>query len=481
MKYSKISNTLSALMLGLFCVLMAVAVLLGVGNFAYKSYIAAFAFALLLFVGYLLLRKKLGNSCSILDRVSRGKLLALLSFLCLLVNGAWIIFFRIEPSADFKTYWLYAQSLAENKVAINHYVSLFPHIFGFSYLVSLLIKIFGANQLLVPVCNVILTCCSGILVFNLCEKEYGKKAAAYAYILWIICPSKLIYNAMVLSEPLYTFLILLFIYIVYSLDSDSNGIKKKAIVFILAGLTSGLILRVINCVRPISAILLIAFAIWFLLLRGEKVKRTDSWKTFGLFVVLVLTVYIPTKGLWNSYVTERMGEEPSTVTGYSVYVGFNPETGGSYSNDDMNELFSCYFGQNLSATESHQVLLEKAKERMKSGEINYPVFITGKIRTFLGNDEGGAFYASEALSSTEYSLLCIISNVFYYFLVLLSVAGALLLIRTKRYSALQLCPLYILGLTCAHMLVEVAGRYHYSIIPMLILTAAAFLGKSKES
>jgi len=32
-----------------------------------------------------------------------------------------------------------------------------------------------------------------------------------------------------------------------------------------------------------------------------------------------------------------------------------------------------------------------------------------------------------------------------------------------------LAPLYILGLTLAQMLVEVAGRYHYSMIPMLLL------------
>ena len=34
---------------------------------------------------------------------------------------------------------------------------------------------------------------------------------------------------------------------------------------------------------------------------------------------------------------------------------------------------------------------------------------------------------------------------------------------------LLLAPLYILGLTLAQMLVEVAGRYHYSMIPMLLL------------
>lgn len=36
-----------------------------------------------------------------------------------------------------------------------------------------------------------------------------------------------------------------------------------------------------------------------------------------------------------------------------------------------------------------------------------------------------------------------------------------------------MAPLYVLGLTSAQMLVEVAGRYHYSLLPMLMLMAQA--------
>ena len=39
-------------------------------------------------------------------------------------------------------------------------------------------------------------------------------------------------------------------------------------------------------------------------------------------------------------------------------------------------------------------------------------------------------------------------------------------------SAFLLLPLYTLGLTLAHMLIEVSSRYHYSLIPMFILLAA---------
>ena len=45
----------------------------------------------------------------------------------------------------------------------------------------------------------------------------------------------------------------------------------------------------------------------------------------------------------------------------------------------------------------------------------------------------------------------------------------------------QLLPLYVLGLTLAHMLVEVADRYHYSLIPILVIFAAlGFVGEERR-
>ena len=82
-------------------------------------------------------------------------------------------------------------------------------------------------------------------------------------------------------------------------------------------------------------------------------------------------------------------------------------------------------------------------------------------------------YSSAVLRHTElFSKAC---NSFYYGIVLLSLAGAVQLWRRGAGSAALLAPLYVLGLTSAQMLVEVAGRYHYSLIPMLVLVAQAGL------
>ena len=88
-----------------------------------------------------------------------------------------------------------------------------------------------------------------------------------------------------------------------------------------------------------------------------------------------------------------------------------------------------------------------------------------KLRTFLGSDDACVGYSASVLRHTEFfSLLC---NGFYYAAFLLATGGAVQVWRSRERGLLLLAPLYILGLTLAQMLVEVAGRYHYSMIPML--------------
>ena len=54
--------------------------------------------------------------------------------------------------------------------------------------------------------------------------------------------------------------------------------------------------------------------------------------------------------------------------------------------------------------------------------------------------------------------------------------------RSRELGAWQLLPLFALGLTLAHMGVEVANRYHYSIIPIFIVFAAlGFTGEGRSS
>ena len=98
-----------------------------------------------------------------------------------------------------------------------------------------------------------------------------------------------------------------------------------------------------------------------------------------------------------------------------------------------------------------------------------------KLGTELGHDEAGAFYAKESLTPRVYSLLCIFCNVWYYCLCLLAIPACVHYSRRVESGAILLLPLFAVGLILAQLLVEVAARYHYALIPILTLLAALSL------
>ena len=74
-----------------------------------------------------------------------------------------------------------------------------------------------------------------------------------------------------------------------------------------------------------------------------------------------------------------------------------------------------------------------------------------------------------------------ISNVYYYFLAGLALLGAFRLWKRREQGSFLLTPLYAIGLILSQMLVEVAARYHYSIIPVFVLLAACAGRKTEKT
>ena len=128
-------------------------------------------------------------------------------------------------------------------------------------------------------------------------------------------------------------------------------------------------------------------------------------------------------------------------------------------------------------------MLESAKERIAENRKGIPRLMIHKLGTLLGHDEGGAFYSKESLSDSAYSLWCVSSNIWYYLVCLLAVAGCVRKGKKPDGGSLLIVPLCFVGIVLAQLLVEVAARYHYCLIPMLLLMAAPMLqcGRTEQS
>ena len=464
------SNLMKKWMLTIFLILMGIAVFLGITN--QKEYFVAFLaaiFCVLLFFKTVLLVAQRTVHLGAL------KIWIALTIICVVIKGIWILKVRVPIAGDYSVFWGYAQSLAtHNTIYGGRYMALFPHIFGYSSFLSWFVKVWGTSPMLGPVLNLLLTICSGSIIFRLCMRWFNLTAGAVGYLLWILCPSQTIYNSLTLSEPLYTTLILAVLLVLT--EAEVCTVLRSYPLFLApaVGISCGVILRLVNGVRPIAAVLVIALLIWVALLNTGKLLM-HKWRWWwSLCIVCLLSTYFILGPIWNQHIAERIGEEPSQTPGYSFLVGFNPESSGRWNQEDSDRLY--YYSDQPGATAqwTQEQLLAEAEERISSGEIDFALLFIQKLRTFLGSDDTCVGYSSAVLRHTTlFSFLC---NTFYYTAVLLAIVGAIKLWKREQNYLTLLAPLYVIGLTCAQMLVEVAGRYHYSILPMLLMIGAGVAG-----
>lgn len=409
------------------------------------------------------------------DTASDVKLLIVLSLLCFLLKLLWVYFMRMEPKVDYATFYNTAVNLSESWLYSDRYIALFPHILGYSTFLSLFFKILGESVFLATILNVLLSVISGILIYKIIKNLISTTAAVCAYTLWIICPSQTIYNSLVLSDPLYTSFILAFVYFVTVIAKKEESLTWFKMLFY--GALAAVILQCINVNRPIAMVLIIAMLIWIFVLRFKELFKKAFLVKWLSFFAVMLVVYFSLGGLWNMYFTSRIGEAPASVPGYNIHVGFNAKSGGAWNEEDM-ELLLSYSGQEgATADWAQKQMFNEAKKRITSDEIDFTKLFKDKLSFFLGKDSVCVGYCSDVIGEKEYmSMIC---DAFYYCILLLSLCSAYKMLKTSHRSSVFILPLYVIGITCAQMLVEVAPRYHYSVVPFLIMISQFYLFNSK--
>lgn len=398
-------------------------------------------------------------------RVTLAGLLAL----CLALRLGWVLHAQIEPMGDYEVFHAIAGYMAKNhSLDGNRYLALFPHIMGYSWFLSLFYKLFGPSPLLAAVVNAGLSTLSCALLFFLSKRLLGVKAAAMAGLVWVFFPSQIIYNMFVLSEPLYTTLILGLLLAAARFDASADAPSAKAPLAL--GALAGLLGAAVNLCRPVGAILLLSLLLWLGLVRLEKWKGR-VWRRNALcFLLALLAVYALAGRLGRGYLDHRLGTESATTPGYNILVGFNAQSGGLWNAEDSALLYELDGRPGATAASTQAQMLQRAKERITSGDIDFVELMGTKLYNLMGRDDGCVGYARSVLSRAEtLSKLC---NIYWYMVLLLALAGLVRALGRTHRGGLFPAMLYVVGLILAHALVEVAGRYHYSLLAPLCLLAA---------
>jgi hypothetical protein len=407
----------------------------------------------------------------LLSGIGSAKRLLLLAGICFAVKLSWVLAFRIAPENDYKMFFDTAAALSRSFVINSRYVALFPHIMGYSLFLSFFFSIFGVSTLLPPVLNVCLSVLAMMLSYYICRRLFGPKAAVSAALLWIVFPSQTIFNMQALSEPLYCTLLVAVWAVVVFYERRQASLTIRQLLLLSTGLS--LLLVFFNMSRPLAMIQIIAFSAWLLLVNKTPAVRVKKY----IFLLFILAFYALFSAMGNSYIALRLGEAPAGIPGYSMYVGFNAESKGAWNEKDASLLSSYNSRPGWSAGRTQRQMALDTLIKLRSGGINYPRLFYDKYMIFLGDDSSAVYYARASLRHIE--ALSVVSNIFYFFVVVFAVIGAVRAMRTGHRSPLFMICLYAVGLTLAHMLTEVAGRYHYSMTVAFLFLAAYGLNNSK--
>lgn len=411
-------------------------------------------------------------------QLTSRQVLIILSVLCLIYKTSIILLVKTNPVADYLTFDSIAKIFAEKGVLSYYcrYMSLYPHVFGYSYVLGIVYKIFGTSELVVPIMNVLLSYISLLIIYKILQKLYGNESALWGGILWIFCPSQTLWNCTILSEPLYNVFVLFALYLCIIIASDVkfDGFNSKTGLVCVS--FSGTLI-VLNFLRPISAIFIIIIAaVLFVCSLKSTCKKSFLWKLLCFLAICI--IYFAGNKVVNAGITRIIGEEPSGVPGASFYLGSNEKSNGQWNQEDWDKILGMANEENTTGKITQEKVFDEALVRIKN--IKNPVqLLLNKFVVFWGNDQTAVKHTVAGgveISGIRYDLLCAINDAFLLFIAILSLVSLWELGYNKNIGAICIV-LFFIGLTMSQLFVEVMGRYHYSGITVLIMIGAGAFGK----
>lgn len=417
----------------------------------------------------------LGCTCFLPETISKTKeqvVFIILLALCFVIKIMAANVFHPTPVADYKTFYDTAQSLSESYYyTVNPlYIALFPHVFGYSEVLSAFFRMFGAAVGVAVNLNVVLSVLSMACLYQIGKVLRGFPMAVVCSILWIFFPSQSFWNSFVLSEPLYTTELLMFWCLILMMEKYQSN-KKKAVSLAVA---AGLMLVLFQMSRTVGAIVIIAM---FLTAFLVKIASMNTKK--AVLVFLTVVVFLVGNRLAEYHVESRIGTATGGFSWYHVCVGMEESTGGKWNEEDWNRVLGNvnYFQQNgykKPAVEAQKVERKEAERKVRN--LSKPLeLLRTKMKILLGNDSSGIIihlkYSDVSLKEKTCEQIEFLTNSFYYMLVLLSIFAGFLFFREKE-GDISFIFLYTIGLTMGHMLIEVQERYHYSILLGFLVGAA---------
>lgn len=379
--------------------------------------------------------------------------------LCFAVRFLFVSLVEVEPFSDFRMYHSMAVSLANGEQLFSQYGAIFPHTVGFSWVLSLVYRLFGEHLFFIQLFNVCAETLTAYLLYLSANRLFDKKIGILTVFLYGISPAFIFYSELLATEILFTLFVSVLLYFVI-LFGESGKIRYAVFY--------GVITALLNAIRPMGLLLLLAFGVYTLCFLQKKQR----------FLALLMAVFCYLgvhSGVWYGISSVNGQKVSKTPMGYNLYIGSNYQWYGKWNPEDYDYANRLIYRNNLSPDRFHKRLQEEGILRYQQNGIrkNCELFVQ-KFGVLWGSEMLPTDYMnrSDQFSQADNILHTKnISNGFHWFLL----AGVLLGTGMKKKSqktGLFFIMIFVLGITAQHLIAEVQERYSYTALALLMPVAA---------
>lgn len=378
--------------------------------------------------------------------------------LALLVRLIYALSIEYVPIADWGHYHRHAVDLAAGRGYIRDGQPCTVYPVGWPFFLSILYRVFGTSYTVAKVTNSVLGALTCLVLFRLGCIFYSEKVARSAALLLAVFPSHIYYGGSFATDVLFT--LIFFISLIFLDRAFRRQLALRSVAL------AGFILGLACYVRPVP----IAFPVFLVPAWWFSMKRFRRPILAGALLIVVMLViqgpwtyrnYLRTGRLIvassNGAVAFWMGHREIMEDGepkhrwYAEVVeeyGGNPAAGYSAGLDHIKKRPLDAFGRGFKKVQRLYEFDRIGLEWLRSPD--------GK---------------SEALSPTLKQLLFFMTDVFYYPTLILACIYIILRIA-RRWKNEDLLLLLVVGYwTFLHFCILGLHRYHFPIVPILILFA----------
>ena len=398
--------------------------------------------------------------------------LVILVLVTIIPRVLWILLVNTQPDSDFVLFNNYAVNASKGIFTVfNPTYTVFPFKFGFPLVISVIYRIFGSNLIDAKLFNVLISVCTSLLIYSISRRIFNDHAGRITGLLYSIWPAQIMLASVLASEHIFLLLLLLSIQL-FLKAIDHLGTGGTAIY--AAG--TGISLAVTQFIRPVALILVPIFIVYLFLFKqaheyGLKSILVKFKAAFTIGVIFVLSFLILTLPLSNLIGVPIY----KSSSGFNLLVGTNFVSNGAYNKEDSKIITEFIYDY----AKIHKEAMIRAINRILAHPLSFTMLMERKYITQWGSEDYGAYWS---MRKTDYTnvigqylvdnprLLNAVSQIYYVFLLLMSIIGCFFFIKNRHYQ-LVIFLLLFQGLFIAHTFLEVQSRYHFPAMPVFMLLA----------